>query len=353
MQWMTRCRLSRVFFVVSVCVFIYLTVRASLISNHTLTETTALVPIKGHPHQGRSGVQNEFHAVSPKATPRQVHYLTVQVAGRLGNVMFLYASMIGIALMNGLTPAFPENHYLRYIFQLSAMPYDWRKVKSWKKFIEARACAYEKRTESLPLNYDMVELNGYYQSFKYFDRFRDEIRDEFTFNDGITNNAKEFLKDSLKQTFGVTRIPKDVLFIGIHVRLGDMTNKASFSRGYTVANSTYISKAIDYFQSKYDPRKLLFVVCSDDIEWCEHNINPKSSHVIYSKELIDAEDMALLSLCNHTILTVGSFGWWSAFLAHPGGTTIYYKDFPRQNSSLWFEFNSGDYFYPNWIGMSN
>jgi galactoside 2-L-fucosyltransferase 1/2 len=35
-----------------------------------------------------------------------------------------------------------------------------------------------------------------------------------------------------------------------------------------------------------------------------------------------------LSMCNHTIITVGSFGWWSAWLAN--GTTVYFKDVAKQ-----------------------
>ncbi|KAH3835789.1 hypothetical protein DPMN_109153 [Dreissena polymorpha] len=34
----------------------------------------------------------------------------------------------------------------------------------------------------------------------------------------------------------------------------------------------------------------------------------------------DAVDMAVLSLCDHTIVSTGTFGWWAAWLA--GGTTI-------------------------------
>ena len=33
------------------------------------------------------------------------------------------------------------------------------------------------------------------------------------------------------------------------------------------------------------------------------------------------EDMAVLSLCHHSAMTVGSFGFWSSFLA--GGTKVY------------------------------
>ena len=40
-------------------------------------------------------------------------------------------------------------------------------------------------------------------------------------------------------------------------------------------------------------------------------------------------DMAVMSLCNHTILSYGTFGYWSGFLA--GGSVI--------EPQLWAEYN--------------
>ena len=63
-------------------------------------------------------------------------------------------------------------------------------------------------------------------------------------------------------------------------------------------------------------------------------------------------DISILSLCNHTIITSGSFGWSGAWLAN--GTVVYLRDFPKPGSELYKNFfiNNG-YYLPNWIGMSN
>ena len=45
--------------------------------------------------------------------------------------------------------------------------------------------------------------------------------------------------------------------------------------------------------------------------------------MVYSGLNTPERDMALLSLCEHTVVSVGSFGWWSAWLAN--GVTVYYS----------------------------
>jgi galactoside 2-L-fucosyltransferase 1/2 len=71
--------------------------------------------------------------------------------------------------------------------------------------------------------------------------------------------------------------------------------------------------------------------------------------IVHSTGRSGWEDMAILSKCNHTIMTVGTFGWWAGFLA--GGITVYFKDFPAVGSELSLGFDAGDYFLPEWVGL--
>jgi galactoside 2-L-fucosyltransferase 1/2 len=60
-------------------------------------------------------------------------------------------------------------------------------------------------------------------------------------------------------------------------------------------------------------------------------------------------DLAVLSQCNHTIMTIGTFSWWAAFLA--GGDVVYYSQWPSVGSILYQMFNQSDFFMNNWIAM--
>ena len=91
-----------------------------------------------------------------------------------------------------------------------------------------------------------------------------------------------------------------------------------------------------YFTDRFN--SVLFVVCSDSMEWAKDNI--KHPNVVFVYEVM-AVDMSVLTHCNHTIITVG----W--------GITVYYKHPVTEGSTLRTVFSKdyADYFYPDWIGM--
>ena len=121
----------------------------------------------------------------------------------------------------------------------------------------------------------------------------------------------------------------------------------NFDHGYTVAPFSYLDFAMAYYEAKY--QNLIFVVCSDDMKWSRKYLENRNTTVIFSEGHEAVEDLAILSYCNHSVITVGTFGWWAAWLA--GGTTIYYKGFPQKFSYLSEVFSSKDYYPPHWIGL--
>ena len=81
-------------------------------------------------------------------------------------------------------------------------------------------------------------------------------------------------------------------------------------------------------------QQIFYIVTSDDPKWCKASfasikrnmIYPADSDIIIkgsnSSEKVNARDfdLAISSLCNHTIYDYGTFGFWGAYLA--GGRTI-------------------------------
>ena len=62
-------------------------------------------------------------------------------------------------------------------------------------------------------------------------------------------------------------------------------------------------------------------------------------------------NMQLLSMTDHMIRTVGTFGWWAVFKMAGRPTVVYLKDFV--NNGIWmrsfYSENSTDYMLPSWI----
>lgn len=57
-----------------------------------------------------------------------------------------------------------------------------------------------------------------------------------------------------------------------------------------------------------------------------------------------------MSSCDHTIMTLGTFGWWGAFLSN--GQNIYIKNYAFENNRF-FEFTKNeDFFFDHWTGLN-
>ena len=105
--------------------------------------------------------------------------------GRLGNQMFEFAALRGIASKHGYGICIPaashkgiENYSLHQCFKLEHIPVG---------FIEGENYAVESHfhfDENLFDNCsDEVSLYGFFQSEKYFQHISDELRNDFVFHD--------------------------------------------------------------------------------------------------------------------------------------------------------------------------
>ncbi|KAJ1131516.1 hypothetical protein NDU88_009852 [Pleurodeles waltl] len=188
-----------------------------------------------------------------------------------------------------------------------------------------------------------VQFTGYPCSWTFYHHIRDEILREFTFHDFIKEEANQYL-----ETLKVSR--KNVTYIGVHVRRGDyVTTMPNIWKG-VVADKGYLEKAMKYFRDKY--AEPVFVVTSNGMQWCKENINNSRGDVYFSgdsNESSPGKDFALLAHCNHTIMTIGTFGIWAGYLA--GGEMIYLDNYTLPDSPFLKVFHYDAAFLPEWIGI--
>ncbi len=85
----------------------------------------------------------------------------------------------------------------------------------------------------------------------------------------------------------------------------------------------------------------------NDFLWNINNIGAARDVIYLYPSQIAAVDMCILSKCQHTIATTGTFGWWSAFLAN--GLATFQPTFARPNSSHYAMFNIDTFLLPNAI----
>lgn len=98
------------------------------------------------------------------------------------------------------------------------------------------------------------------------------------------------------------------------------------------------------FRLKTNTTCLKFLILGDDYDWNIQNIGAAPDITVLQPSKTAAIDLCMLSKCNHTIVTTGTFGWWAAFLAN--GTSTFQRTFARPGSEHEQMFNIDDYLLP-------
>lgn len=296
-------------------------------------------------------------ATNSSAVRRRMISVELVGSARLGNLMCGHASMLGMADKTSLDPIVSDkNRLLLDSFDLGTA-HKTLQVSEWSTVEEKSACTYDESLIGKISQSDRnVLLFGYFQSWRYFDHIRLRIIKEFQFKSQTRDSASKFIETATLKHYPSSRenrtLRNSILRIGIHVRRGDLLASTSVFKGFTVADAGYVSRAMAYLEKRLNNTHayLMYIVASDDLNWCRKNIVSTTHPIEFSAGNNEAVvDLAILASCNHTIATVGTFSWWAGYLA--GGITVYYKNFPANGSETASLFRAKDFFPPTWIGL--
>ncbi|XP_012979737.2 galactoside 2-alpha-L-fucosyltransferase Sec1 [Mesocricetus auratus] len=282
--------------------------------------------------------------LAPRNLPQEGMF-TINSIGRLGNQMGEYATLFALARMNGRPAFIPASMHsaLAPIFRISLpvlhsdtaskIPWQNYHLNDWM----------EERYRHIPGRY--VRLTGYPCSWTFYHHLRPEILQEFTLHDHVREEAQAFLRGLRVNG----RQPGT--FVGVHVRRGDYVHIMPNVWKGVVADRGYLEQALDRFRARYPSP--VFVVTSNGMAWCKENINASRGDVVFAGNGLQgspARDMSLLLQCNHTVITVGTFGIWAAYLT--GGDTVYLANFTQPSSPFNMIFKPRATYLPNWVGIA-
>ena len=243
--------------------------------------------------------------------------LKIGYGGRLGNQMFQYAMLLGVASKNNYQVLLPKKNsenikedgcldistgkWIQYRFLLNEcfdMPtLSWMPVDQEKNIVNFSKEQFFHFDESIFNSKDFTSFDGYYQSYKYFNHILADIKREFVFKENIRTEAEKTINSISK---GYDEI------IAIHVRRGDYLGIPDV---LPVCESEYYEVAMSLFCDK----KYKWAVFSDDIQWCKESFGEDDS-IYYSEGKNLYEDMCTMALCHHQIIANSTFSWWAAFL---------------------------------------
>lgn len=181
------------------------------------------------------------------------------------------------------------NHYFK--LNLSLYPKNW-----------IREDSHRFQQEILRLKGDYL-LDGYWQTEKYFKKYRKQILKDFTFPKKTSKKNKLIINQIKKKNS-----------ISVHVRRGDYVTNEKTNKYHGVCSVDYYKEAINIINKQI--KNPWFVVFSNDLNWCKKHLTvPKNSLFIsHNTKKNSFEDMRLMSLCKHNIIANSSFSWWGAWL---------------------------------------
>jgi hypothetical protein len=147
-------------------------------------------------------------------------------------------------------------------------------------------------------------LDGYFQSYKYFDNIRNILLQEYSLVE-FSNNFNFWL-DTINNIENT---------VSIHIRRGDYIKNINVTKQFGPCPTDYFERAVSMLEQKVT--KPTYIVFSDDIGWVKENLKlPTYQKVVYvtDKSLLDVEELLLMSKCSHNIISNSSFSWWGAWL---------------------------------------
>ena len=270
--------------------------------------------------------------------------------GRLGNQMFQYAGLRGIAAKRGYDWCIPPENYqhrdnygLFETFEMTNVKESNIGFVSGSVVQENDFCFTQDFFDACP---DEVSLDGYFQTEKYFNHIRDEILEDFTFRSEYLKPCKEYI-DSLDQ-------PP----IFLHVRQSDNIGREEY---HPILPISYFEDAL----SNWSDDTPCFVF-TDDLEWCKSQDYFKQDRFLFNENaerysyqtvdgtgqmqntLLPQTDLCLMSLCSGGIVANSSFSWWGAWLQNNRGKIV------APNPKKWFgtaqsHLDTFDIVPDNWI----
>jgi len=224
--------------------------------------------------------------------------------GRLGNQMFQYASLRGIAANRGFEFCIPPQQVFGVsdpnVKNSETNIHTAFDLSKYNKFLEPNQMVKESGfhfDEYLFNNCeDNVDLYGYFQSEKYFKNIEEDLRKDFTFKSEVVDVCEEFIQE----------IVKSDQIISLHIRRGDYLTLQSF---HPTPPLEYYSEALSRFGD------IPVIIFSDDSEWCVRQNLFDPDRFFISQANMAEYDMCLMSMCTHHIIANSSFSWWGAWLA--------------------------------------
>ena len=242
--------------------------------------------------------------------------------GQLGNQMFQYAAIKGIAANKNYDFCIPNHNEvvddglgnkLRIeLFDVFDFHVDKFGFLNTQKHCQESEFSFDENLfNNCP---DDCCLIGYFQSEKYFKHISNQIKKDFTFKKEYINSYNE-----IKNLFDDP--------IALHIRRGDFLIN---SENHYNLSLNYYKNALEEFDK--DRQVIIF---SDDTEWCKEQELFSDDRFLVCETGNSYLDLCIMSKCSDFIIANSTFSLWAAWLCDNMDKVVIYPN-------RWFGPNNQD-----------
>ena len=255
--------------------------------------------------------------------------------GQLGNQMFQYAALKGIAAKHNYKTIIPSHNdvivdalgnklriELFDAFDIPCYPMDVGYIPHERNLQEPHYHFSQELLDNCP---DNVSLVGYFQSEKYFKHIEDDIRKLF--------GPKEAALSCWASTQHLFDNP-----VALHIRRGDFLINSVHHHNLSMK---YYETALRAFGKERQ-----IIIFSDDTDWCKAQPLFDGDRFLVCEGGGPYTDLYMMSRCSDFIISNSTFAWWGAWLSDNEDKLVIYPD-------RWFGPNNidkstADLFPPKW-----
>jgi len=266
-----------------------------------------------------------------------VKQVVANLCGGMGNQMFQYAAAYALARQNSVPLTLDLTWFeavagsagggvtaRKYALSPFALPVSLvsstparlpsRFERAWRRIFPARAQAHVYSEPAFTYDAALFErtvpvtLDGYFQSYRYFEAVAQDIRDQFSTPRALSEASRAML-DKIRSVDAVC----------IHVRRGDYVTDAAANAFHGLCGLDYYQRGLAYLESQASAQRECFVF-SDDPQWVRENMILPLPMTVVDINGPDAahEDLWLMAACRDFVIANSSMSWWGSWLgAHP------------------------------------
>lgn len=249
--------------------------------------------------------------------------------GRLANQMFQYAFLKSMSQKHSRDFVIPPSeifgkHYYLNVFSSMDDCFDLECERGITDFptLQEKVFHFDEELFENPPKQN-INYYGFFQTEKYFSNVEDQIRKDFTFKSEILEPCSEFISEY-----------DDVL--ALHIRRSDYLSNPN----HPVQGLDYYERALKEFDDT-----LPVIIFSDDTVWCKEQSIFEDDRFMVSETEDTYQDLCLMSLCTHHIISNSSYSWWGSWLAKSKKTVAPQNWFGGDN----INHNTKDLYLSDWI----